>query len=1023
MRSEDGADKYVKIVVGKYLDIMDKAMKNAEYAEYLLGKVKNCNDRNRDIFDNDRLIIKKLHGVLQGGDWQEIYDAFIKADFGRSRITLKAADDGDKFIQQAYIKSLGDLRKKYKELVGDIKKSISKTGIDIAADVKLSADVFEQLWAIFKEVEAAAWRMKVEKNALDFADTEIMTVRLLTEFTEDGIKRTKLAEEMVRNREFQVILIDEFQDVNNLQELIFKAISDTDDLTVMGKNVFVVGDVKQSIYRFRQSNPLLFINAKNMAEDESIETIHSVKLRRNFRSRSNILDFVNFTFSLLMSRQVGEIEYDDDEKLRLGAAYSGSDHDTEVLLIKGDEATDGQELPEYIGFEKEHYVIACRIKQMLDEGAPVYESGNDKPRECVSSDFCVLSRGKDDGAKMAKALEAVGLKAFSEESKGYLRSREIAVMVNLLKVIDNPMQDIAMASVILSPAFGFTADDVAVLRMQSLSGAKRLYQVMNAVAEQSDEGERSEKIELGDKLLEEKCVRAVRCIKRLRFYSSGMPLERLIRKIYDETDFFAVASTFENSKQKRANLRLLLEYASAYQENSDGGVAGFIRYLESASQHGSDFKQAVTVTEGGDTVAVKTIHKSKGLEYPFVFLCGLSKRFNLRDETKRILLNEKLGVAMKISNHDELSITEPITYAAMKINHHNESLSEELRLLYVAMTRAKEKLFIALNLQHGHIDDYKMLDKLAGEISLAGGINANLVSECSSFAQWIYMTLLCVQGNETLLTEAGIDRELPEVVLGSRVTFTVCDEVTVSKGAVFSRVSDLPSVEKVNRLIDRYAFDYGSDEIYKPAKMTVTEIVRDEKEKAYADKNPEFYPQLPQLADEIGKLSAAEKGTYTHLFMELADYDNASKDVKTELDRLYEHGFLIKRQKDGVYVNAIKHFFESDLYKRMAISDEVMREKNFLVAFSDLKLSEKYDYLVSEDGMLQGIADCIFREADGYVLVDYKTDNFCSRDDLFTYQTQLELYKAALDMILDMPVKSCYIYSFKLCDGVEIPLD
>ena len=657
LRSENCTERYVDIVAENYSNSMSKAKKNCEYAEYIMGKLKKCSDKYRDMFDDDRLKITKLCEAVESKDWEQIYNAFISCSFMR-KVALKAADDEDKPIQNGYIDTLSELRDKYKWLVGDISKDIRKIGLDIKEDIKLTADIFEKLVEVYKKTDEIAWEMKLEKNSLDFSDVEIMTIKLLVENTGSGLKRTKLVEEMVKNQEYKVILIDEFQDVNNLQELIFKAISDTDDLNIMGSNVFVVGDVKQSIYRFRQSNPLLFINAKEVAEDEDIHSVKSVKLQKNFRSRKNILDFVNYTFSLLMSKQVGEIEYNEEEMLRLGAGYTGEDYDTEIMIVKEDY---GQEKPEYINFEREHYCIALKIREMIDKGYPVADEGGTRP--CRASDFCVLSRGKKAGTQMAKALEAVGLKAFAEETAGYLRSREISVMINLLKVIDNPMQDMALVSVMLSTVLGFDADETGKLRTycRDESGAysKRLYQIMNSVA--GEDG-----IDPGDKALEEKCKKAVECIKRLRYYSSGMSLEHLIRKIYDETDFFAVASTYENSKQKRANLRLLLEYATAYEKNSDGGVAGFIRYLDSAMKYDDKFKQAVTVLQGGESVEVKTIHKSKGLEYPFVFLCNLSKRFNTDDENKRIILNERLGASVKFSKHRELSVTEPVNYMAMK---------------------------------------------------------------------------------------------------------------------------------------------------------------------------------------------------------------------------------------------------------------------------------------------------------------------------------------------------------------------
>ena len=1015
LRSENGTDMYVDILRDKYAHTINRARKNHEYLQYFVTKLKVCNDRHRDMFDEDGLVLYKNAKLIESGEWDDIYDAFVKTDFGKGNILLKASvDDDDYFNQQAYIDTIKELRSKYKALVKNITTELGKIGRHIERDLKETADIFEHLVELCNKTEEYAWEEKLERNSVTFSDVEIMTIQLLIENTDEGLKRTKLAEEMVKNQEYKVILIDEFQDVNNLQELIFKAISDTDDLNIMGSNVFVVGDVKQSIYRFRQSNPLLFINAKEVAEDEDIHSVKSVKLQKNFRSRKNILDFVNYTFSLLMSKQVGEIEYNEEEMLRLGAGYMGEDYDTEIMIVKEDY---GQEKPEYINFEREHYCIALKIREMIDKGYPVADEGGTRP--CRASDFCVLSRGKKAGTQMAKALEAVGLKAFAEETAGYLRSREISVMINLLKVIDNPMQDMALVSVMLSTVLGFDADETGKLRTycRDESGAysKRLYQIMNSVA--GEDG-----IDLGDKALEEKCKKAVECIKRLRYYSSGMSLEHLIRKIYDETDFFAVASTYENSKQKRANLRLLLEYATAYEKNSDGGVAGFIRYLDSAMKYDDKFKQAVTVLQGGESVEVKTIHKSKGLEYPFVFLCNLSKRFNTDDENKRIILNERLGASVKFSKHRELSVTEPVNYMAMKKNHRDETLSEELRLLYVAMTRAKEKLFIVLNLTHGFYNEYKFISHIATDIALAGGINANLVSECTSFAQWLYMVLLCLPGNEQLLEEAEVNVELPEHKIDSEVTFSFYSNLKLEDAVRPVFMPQMPSSQLVDELVERYSFEYVSDEVEKPAKMTVTEIVRDEKEKAYGDKNPEFYPQLPRLAEEIGKLTSAEKGTYTHLFMELANYENASKDVETELKRLHEQGFMSEKTMSGVYVQAVEKFFAGDLYKRMAKSSEVMREKHFLVAFEDLNLSEKYDYLVSSEGMLQGIADCIFREDDGYVLVDYKTDNFRDKSELLTYQTQLELYKAALDLILDTPVKSCYIYSFKLCEGVEIPL-
>ncbi|MGN1114145.1 MAG: helicase-exonuclease AddAB subunit AddA [Oscillospiraceae bacterium] len=1019
LKNNNAQNDYVSLLAESYEKQIDTALKKSEYAGYIIKRLPASEEKHWEIINDDNFVLKKLKQVMASKDWEKIYQALNSYKFSSKQFPKKAQlNQEDSILQNSLMDTLKSLRSDYKDMVKGLADEVKKTGRNIDADLKISAKIFEYLLEIFNKVQDITWEMKAEKNALTFSDVEIMTVKLLTKNNDGKIVRTPLAEEMVSNKDYMVILIDEFQDVNNLQDLIFKAISDTDDLNVMGKNVFVVGDVKQSIYRFRQSNPLIFIKTKEQGYDESLKNVESLMLSKNFRSRKNVLDFVNCVFTQLMSKQVGEIQYTEDEKLKLGAKYGGDDPDTEIMIIKGDDNVPTDKIPEYLNFDKEHYAIAQKIKAMIEQGYPVYEGENQRP--CRMSDFCVLSRKTSDNRKMAKALEYVGLKAFAEESSGYLRSREIAVMINLLRVIDNPMNDIALASVLMSPIFGFSADDMAEIRIFTPKSksfyTKRIYQIINAIAENSQE------LNCSDDNLKNKCQSAVSCIKKLRFYSSSMPLEALIRKIYDETDFFAVASAFENSTQKRANLRLLLELASSYEKNYDGSTAGFIRYIESVGENGNDFKQAVTVTAGENSVAVKTIHKSKGLEYPFVFLCGLSEKFNLSDNSKRLLLNERYGFALKLSNHHELSITEPVNYAAIKKIGHDESLSEELRLLYVAMTRAKEKLFIVLNLKHGHFDDYKKVTELNNEIALAGGINSNIVSGCSCFAQWIYAVLLCLKGNDKLLTELNLSERPAEIDPKTNITYTICESIDdITASSIYKRI-DMPSEEKVQKLVDKYNYKYPYDEADKPAKMTVTEIVKEEKERLYGEKNPEFYPQLPRLEEEIGKLSNTEKGTYTHLFMELADYDNACKDVRAELDRLVNQGFFTKRQSDGVYINAVEKFFHGDFYDRISRSDQIIREKSFLVAFSDLNLSEKYSYLISEDGMLQGIADCLFKENDGYVLVDYKTDNFKDISELYGYQTQLELYKAALDLTMDMPIKSCYIYSFKLSQGVEISM-
>ena len=1040
LNDENASQIYVEQICGHYLKEIDKALICGEKFNMVLTQIPECDKKlnNKNAVESDISSIEGLKNALKTKEWKKIYKAFLSVELMYPkgvRMRVNAKDDTSKLKQKRCLDIIKACQGECKSIVMNIKNDIQNIGIDIENGIKDTAILFENLLMIYKKLEEFIWEKKLEKNSLDFSDVEIMSINLLVGIDENGkLFRTELAKEMVMKKLYQVILIDEFQDVNNLQDLIFKAISDTNNLDVMGSNVFVVGDVKQSIYRFRQSNPLLFINAKENAANKDFENLKLISLKQNFRSRKNVLDFVNFAFSMLMSRDIGEIEYNSDEKLYLGAKYEGEDFDTEILLVNPKD--ENLIIPEYLNFDVEHYAIACKIRELIDNHQQVFDVNKKQFRDCKSSDFCVLSRDNAHGVKMANALLSVGLKAYTEELDGYLRAREIAVMINLLKVIDNPMHDLELVSVLMSPIFGFSADDVAKIKLlsQNEQGYQiRFYQFINSFSESEDDEEKINlKQQLDDEVLKQKCIDTSACIKRLRFYSSGMTIGQLIRKIYDETDFFAVASNFENSKQTRANLRLLLEYAAAYEKNSNGGIAGFLRYIESAEKYEGKFKQAVTVIQDSNSVVVKTIHKSKGLEFPFVFLCGLSKDFKFKDENQPVILNENNDVSMKLLNHKELSKTKSIKYLLMQKNQHNATLSEELRLLYVAFTRAKEKLFIAFNLglssSGGVVASFKeIIKKLMlnlNENDENFSVDPSVVAQCKNFAQLMFIVLLFIKGNDKFLEAQEIELDLPKFDCGSKVSFNMFEQPFKELDFVKTEqtIDNSLITSKAEELKEKFKFEYHSDEIDKPSKITVTEIVRNEKEREYAGENPEFYPKLPNIAEEIDKLSSAEKGTYTHLFMELANYENASVSVKDELERLGKGGFMSPTQRRGVYVDAVKHFFESDLYKRLAKSQEVIREKDFMVAFRDLNLPSKYDSIVSQNGMLQGVADCLFKEDDGYVLIDYKTDNFRDRSELFKYQTQLELYKASLDMLLDMPIKSCYIYSFKLCDGVEIPL-
>lgn len=888
-------------------------------------------------------------------------------------------------LEKAACAAIKNSRDEIKGQFCNLLKTITATREQTKRDIEICSRIFEELIKLEARLCENIHEVKVSRNVLSFSDVEHMAVELLLY---DRNTRTPLCEELVRNEYYKVILIDEFQDVNNMQDLIFKALSQTDDLSVIGKNVFVVGDMKQSIYRFRLSNPNLFDGVRKCAVDS--DRVEEIDLLKNFRSRSALIDAVNYFFKNLMTYDLSEIDYaDEKERLVAGATYDQSlDDPVEVDII-----TEKEKLPEYLGFDNEHLAIANRISQLINEGSQVEENG--RIRSCVPGDFCILTRSHSPHKSISKALRYVGIKSSYESTDGYLKSREISVILNFLRVIDNPLSDIPLLSVMLSPIMMFSPDETAQIR--NLNKSIKLYQNLISF----------DKIKKLSDSLCKKAQEANELIKEFRFLSASLNTERLIRRIYDRTNYYAIASTYKDAA-RRENLTLLLRYASSYDKSSGRGLSGFLRYINSVFENGNDFKRMEHTKSNSDAVTITTMHSSKGLEYPFVFLCDLDKQMNIKDTARGIIVSEKLGVSFVYKDKELHLKSTPQHYEALKENYINESIAEEIRILYVAMTRAKERLFLPIYLKK---DNLSKLKRLAMALTNTGFISENILRAVDGMFRWIVLPLLL---NEDM-TEL---RELSEADFGSIPHFN--DEVRFTQ-KIFN-MSSVPKKcetreeqyeEAYDDVFDLYS-DYDLTLSKTPAKLSVSELAK-------KDTNFVFYPQIPKFSEEIGKFTAAQRGTITHSFMEICDFKNASNDLEGELDRIVNTGRLSQRKADSIDREAVKNFFESEIYSHIVKSKSVMRERAFLVRLSDIDTSVDVHEYKGTDGMLQGIADLLFEEDDGFVLVDYKTDRVKEENELIdNYTDQLLLYKAAFDLILDKPVKSAYIYSFTLRKAIEI---
>jgi len=898
-------------------------------------------------------------------------------------------------------------RDKYKDHIKSVVSTKLLTLGDIWEDIRIHHTVLGTIRNILLRTDELITEKKLGLNALSFSDAEHMTISLLTKENSEGkYVPSKLCREL--SEYYEQIIIDEYQDTNDVQEVIFRLLS------CNGKKLFVVGDIKQSIYGFRGANPGIFRHRFLLSEDytENSDGDARINLNRNFRSSNDVVKFVNLVFGQIMNPPNSSLNYGDEDKLVYSAEYSDDiDRTTEILICESldnsdaenypDSSSDNEEYTEKNGPENsiedivnESAVVATRIKDLINAKTPV--KTKDGTRPCRPSDFCILMRGNKSAALFADELAKYGIKAAADDVKGYLKSREISVLINFLRIIDNPLRDVPLASVLMSPLFTLTKDDMLKIRSFHAKGA--LYRAV------------SEALKHGcDESWYHKLCRFSESYERLRIAAAGNSIERLINTIYDSTDFLAIVRVYTDGAKKRGNLRLLLSYAKNYESSSNGGLSGFLRHIDNVLKSGKDFVQASVVSGSDDAVSIKTIHKSKGLEYPFVFVCMLDTEFNKSDTQKRIILNRSFeGIALKIQKRSELKYYDSVLGYIAKNAVLDELVNEEMRLLYVALTRAKERLFVTLSINNKTL---RKLQNISEFISLQteNGSEGTLFPPITAMIDWMFITLLNHPDSTYLRSLAGT--HYCDNSIDFRLEYSVNNvdsAETVQEKRVYAK-PDPKTVEEIKRNID---FCYDKQLSETEAKLTVTEITH--------DANAEITMSHPKFTYSDGTLTGAEKGTATHLFMQYCDLALAEKDVCAERDRLRDNGILGVKESGAVEIEKLEKFFLSELYARMKSAEKIQRERKFLIRIDDLglegALGEKYR---GTDGMLQGVADCIFFEDGEIVLIDYKTDRNTSEKKLTdAYGEQLRLYKSALEKIYGMKVRETVIYSFDL--GKEI---
>ena len=854
------------------------------------------------------------------------------------------------------------------------------------------------LFALVKDFEAAYTAEKKRRSLLDFSDLEHLAVSLLV--GADG-RPTPLARQW--SNRYDEIMVDEYQDTNQVQNAIFSALSKD------GTNLFLVGDVKQSIYRFRLADPTIFLEKyrrftpyEQAQEGEERRVI----LSKNFRSRPEVLEGCNFLFRNLMSVPFGEMDYTDDQALYPGAPY-GSDQSYQVELDVLDASVTGEDEGEKVARDLlEARFAARRIRELLDARFPVSD-GEGGTRPVRTSDIVILLRSPNTVLRhYALALGEQDIPWEAEGGGDFFTATEVNVALSLLQIIDNPRQDVPLVSALRSPVYGFSADRLAQLR--AASPDTDLYAALEA-----DGGE--------------DCRAFLDELARLRLGAGDMSSHELIWHLYDRTNLLGIFGAMGEGETRQGNLLTLAELARQYEGAGHKGLFRFLTYLTRLRENGSRLALPGAGRTGGG-VRIMSIHKSKGLEFPVVLLCGLARRLNREDMSRPILFHPQLGVGPKGLDVERGVEYPTLARTAVARQLEREMMAEELRLLYVAMTRAKEKLILSVALTGGGKD----LAKLAGDAGCP--VDPQVLLACQSVGQWVLLSALCRPDAGALRRAAETDVPVPDTDFGPGWDVNFVDGTPFLDGPERVHPAAAPTPEEgepeheAAELTEKLAwcYPYVASEAL-PSKLTATQLKGrglDEEAAEQAPRPPRTFTfGRPRFAAEEWGLTPAQKGTALHLVMQYIDFEKAGtvEGVAAEISRLVEQQFLTPQQGEAADPAPIAAFFQSELGRELMASVSLRREFKFSI------LVPARQYIPTapegEEVLLQGVVDCYFETLEGITVVDFKTDRVTDktlRERAENYRPQLEAYSNALAEITGKPVVRRALWFFHLGRAVEL---
>jgi ATP-dependent helicase/nuclease subunit A len=982
--------------------------------------------------------------AAKNDSWDTLYQAMQTWSFSKAK-TVK----GDEYLKELTDKAQ-KLRDKAKKKIQGLKDELfSRRPESFLHDMEEMHPLVETLVNLVKVFSRRFEKVKREKGLVDYSDLEHYCLEILTDKI-TSIGEFTPSEAACSYRElFKEVFVDEYQDTNMVQETILKLVSKEDE---NNGNLFMVGDVKQSIYRFRLAEPNLFLDKYHRFTMDGEQSGLRIDLARNFRSRKEVLDGTNFLFKQIMGVKVGEIEYDDAAELKSGASYpEENSYPVELMLVdqkvenedgaereEQEEGSDPGELDpaELEKSQLEARLMARKIKELIANGTGVYHTKTNSTRPLMYRDVVILLRSMTWAPQIMEEFKQQGIPIYANLSTGYFQATEVSIVLSLLHVIDNPLQDIPLASVLRSPIVGASEEQLAKIRISHKKG--NFWDAVSSFCKK--------KPSENEEAIYEKLRPFYEQLKIWRTMARQGALSELIWQLYRDTHFYDFVGGLPSGKQRQANLRALYDRARQYEETSFRGLFRFLRFIERMIERGNDLGAARALGEQEDVVRLMTIHSSKGLEFPVVFVAGLSRNFNMMDIRKPYLLDKEYGFAAKYVNAEKRISYSSLPQIAFKRKKKIEMLAEEMRVLYVALTRAKEKLYL--------IGTLKDADK---QIEQWNGVSTNTEwllkdyerAAATSYLDWIGPALIRHRDfpflGESNTSDLPITEEINLHPSAWKIVKISAEDIKNQELSplleedqflgIVQETKEVPvqsaySEEINSRLSWKYSYKDASSH---RSKQSVSEIKRQrEISDEYSGKDlvkshMKTILNRPRFMQEKS-LSPAERGTALHLVMQHVDFLKPINEetIKEQLTWMVDHELLTIEQIQVIDPLLIIQFFQSPLGKRILNANMVKREVPFTLA---LPAKEVYKDWQDEDEsiFIQGVIDCIFEDENGLVLIDFKSDGITDRYKggfeqakpiLETrYKVQVDLYTKAIEKIWRRKVTERFLFFF---DGAHV---